>query len=163
MKWTIIDANIFQDLSTLDFVAHCGNVKTLLALFIFSKNFREINPCSILTVQSVEISEFIFQNSWTKMSWKNFSPVHSAVWNLWKFSLTLFWQNFRESNIFTKWLAKEMIWRNVRFQFINFSYTFYKFHVEFIISRKIHSLSVNFHNSRLLARMAIIHPDLLFY
>ena len=34
-----------------------------------------------------------------------------TVWKLRKFSLTLFWQKFRESNVFTKEL--KLIWRNI--------------------------------------------------
>ena len=34
---------------------------------------------------------------------------HCVVWKLQKYSLTLFWQKFRESNVFTK----ELIWRNI--------------------------------------------------
>ena len=33
----------------------------------------------------------------------------STVWKFWKFSLTLFWQKFRESNGFTKQITKELI------------------------------------------------------
>ena len=42
-----------------------------------------------------------------------FLSYHSdhRVWKLRKFSLTLFSQKFRESNVFTKEFAKELIWR----------------------------------------------------
>ena len=36
----------------------------------------------------------------------------STVWKFRKFSLTLFWQKFRESNGLTKWITKELISRN---------------------------------------------------
>ena len=36
-----------------------------------------------------------------------------TVWKLRKFSLKLFWQKFRESNVFTKEITKELIWRNI--------------------------------------------------
>ena len=39
--------------------------------------------------------------------------THSAVWKLLRFSLTHFWQKFRESNDFTKELTNEAIWRNI--------------------------------------------------
>ena len=35
------------------------------------------------------------------------------MWKLQKFSLTYFWQKFRESNIFTKEVTKELISRNI--------------------------------------------------
>jgi len=44
--------------------------------------------------------------------WKNIS------WNMWKwrkFTLTLFWQKFRESNCFTTKVTKELISRNIFF------------------------------------------------
>ena len=36
-----------------------------------------------------------------------------AVWKLLGFSPTHFWQKFRESNVFTKEITKELIWRNI--------------------------------------------------
>ena len=42
-----------------------------------------------------------------------FRNFHTTVWKLWNFSLTLFRQKFRESNVFTKEITKEMIWRNI--------------------------------------------------
>ena len=40
-----------------------------------------------------------------------------TVWKLLRFSLTHFWQKFRESNVFTK----ELIWGNIFFVRLNFS------------------------------------------
>ena len=48
-----------------------------------------------------------------------------TVWKLQKFSLTHFWQKFRESNGFTKWITKELIWRNIFLVRVNFEF-FYK-------------------------------------
>ena len=39
--------------------------------------------------------------------------VHTVVWKLRKFTLTLFWQKFRENNVFTKEITKELIWRSI--------------------------------------------------
>ena len=36
-----------------------------------------------------------------------------TVWKLRKFTLTPFWQKFRESNIFTKESTKQLIWRKI--------------------------------------------------
>ena len=47
--------------------------------------------------------------------------VHT-VWKLRKFSLTLFWQKFRESNVFTKEITKELISRNFFSVRENFSF-----------------------------------------
>ena len=51
-------------------------------------------------------------------AWSRFvSLLHIiTVWKLRKFTLlTLFWQKFRESNVFTKYVPKELIWRNIFF------------------------------------------------
>ena len=37
--------------------------------------------------------------------------MHSAVWKLRKFTITHFWQKFREINVFSKEVTKELIWR----------------------------------------------------
>ena len=41
--------------------------------------------------------------------------LSTVVWNLRKFSLTLFWQKFRESNVFTKEITNKLISRNFFF------------------------------------------------
>ena len=51
-----------------------------------------------------------------------------TMWKFRKFTLTHFWQKFRESNVFTVEIAKELIWRNffsvrVNFCYFNFHYT----------------------------------------
>ena len=45
-----------------------------------------------------------------------------TVWKLQKFTLTYFWQKFRESNVFTKGNTKELIWRNIFSVRVNFSF-----------------------------------------
>ena len=35
------------------------------------------------------------------------------MWKLREFSLTIFWQKFREINGFTRYISKELIWRNI--------------------------------------------------
>ena len=40
----------------------------------------------------------------------------------WKFTLPLFWQKFHESNVFTKEITKELIWRNIFSVRVNFSF-----------------------------------------
>ena len=65
-----------------------------------------------------------------------------TLWKLWKFTVvTLFWQKFRESNVFTKEYTKELIWRNFFNVTVNFSFfhtvIIYNF-VDFLrISRQI--------------------------
>ena len=51
-----------------------------------------------------------------------FWKTHSTVWKLRKFSLTYFWQKFRQSNGFTKEITKELIWRNISLARENFSF-----------------------------------------
>ena len=34
---------------------------------------------------------------------------NSAVWKLWKFTVTHLWQKFRENNVFTKEVTKQLI------------------------------------------------------
>ena len=45
-----------------------------------------------------------------------------TVWKLQKFTLTLFWQKIRESNAFTKWITKELIWRKKILVRVSFSF-----------------------------------------
>ena len=70
-----------------------------------------------------------------------------TVWKLRKFSLTLFWQNFRESNVFTKENTKELISRNffsVRENFSFFhtvallqdSFNWFRFHEKFVKAKQ---------------------------
>ena len=44
-----------------------------------------------------------------------------TVWKLWKFTLTIFWQIFRESNICIKEVTMELISRNIFLVRLNFS------------------------------------------
>ena len=59
---------------------------------------------------------------------ENFREINSChrrstvLWKLWKFSLTLFWQKFRETNSFTKEITK-LIWRNIFSVRVNFSFS----------------------------------------
>ena len=46
----------------------------------------------------------------------------TTVWKLRKFTFTLFWQKFRESNVFAKEITKEMIWRNIFLVRVNSSF-----------------------------------------
>ena len=63
-----------------------------------------------------------------------------------KFTLTLFWLKFRESNRFTKEITKQLIWRNIFFSESNFSFyhttvwKYEKFGLTEIIFRQINSL-----------------------
>ena len=45
-----------------------------------------------------------------------------TVWKLPRFSLTHSWQKFRESNVFTKEITKELIWRNIFLVRLNLSF-----------------------------------------
>ena len=45
-----------------------------------------------------------------------------TVPKLQRFSLTHFWQKFRERNVFTKEITKELIWRNIFLARLNFSF-----------------------------------------
>ena len=42
-----------------------------------------------------------------------FRNIQATVWKFQKFTLTLFWQKFRECNDFTKEVSKELILRNI--------------------------------------------------
>ena len=46
-----------------------------------------------------------------------------TTWKLRKFTVTLLWQKFRESNVFTKENTKESIWRNFLCVTVNFSFS----------------------------------------
>ena len=48
-------------------------------------------------------------------------PPHT-VWKVLRFSLTHFWQKFRESKDFTKEITKELIWRKNSLVRLNFSF-----------------------------------------
>ena len=52
-----------------------------------------------------------------------FSTLYTcAVWKLRKFTLTHFWQNFRESNGFTNEITKKLIWQIIFSVRVNFSF-----------------------------------------
>ena len=55
----------------------------------------------------VDFTKFLFFHS--------FLTSKITVWKLREFSLTLthFWQKFRQSNVFTKEITEEIIWRNI--------------------------------------------------
>ena len=59
----------------------------------------------------LESSNLISRKIWVTEKFCNFQTVRYTVWKLHKFSLTLFSQKFRESNVFTKEFAKKLIWR----------------------------------------------------
>ena len=71
------------------YFAHCGKIKNLLSpkkFFVKSRNFCQ--KC-------------------VRENFRNFHTVyHSTVWKLRTFTLTLFWQKFRESNGFTNKITK---------------------------------------------------------
>ena len=52
----------------------------------------------------------ITRNFCGNMWYRNHSVT---VWKLREFTLTLFWQKFRESNVFIRGITKESVWRNI--------------------------------------------------
>ena len=46
----------------------------------------------------------------------------NTVCKLWKFTLTLFWKKFRESNVFTNKITKWLIWRDIFSVRVNVSF-----------------------------------------
>ena len=79
---------------------------------------------------------------------QKFRKIHSVVWKFRKFSLTLFWQKFRENNVFIEQNTKELIWWiffPVRLNFSHFHSTVWKnekFGLTEKIFRQINSLVI---------------------
>ena len=70
--------------------------------FSLTKNFfREINYLVTSLVKMM-----FSRNFCQKSEKENFRNFHSTLCTLWKFTLTQFWQKFRESNGFTKEVTK---------------------------------------------------------
>ena len=77
-------------------------------------------------------------------SWSHFLLVfHTEQYTMWKllqFSLTHFWQKFREINVFTKEITKELIRRNIFLVRPNFSFfhtVVREFNLKFLKIREI--------------------------
>ena len=74
-------------------------------LFLTKKIFRQINSLVTSYVVKPLLSQTVCQKCVRDNSC-NFQTVWSTVWKLRKFTLTLFWQKFHESDIFTKEITK---------------------------------------------------------
>ena len=72
--------------------SQCGKMKNLLSLKIFSSN-QLISDSLVKSLLSRDFCQ--------KCVWVNFRNFHSV-----KFTPTIFWQKLRESNGFTKEIAK---------------------------------------------------------
>ena len=74
--------------------------------------------------------------------------MHCIVWKLRKFSLTFFWQKFRETNGFTKEITKELISRNI----FSVRENFRNFHTvmgHYVVKREIHCHAIFFSSNQL--------------
>ena len=83
----------------------CGNCCDLVS-HIFGKNFVKLTVL-LRKLQKSWFNEIFFGET----KFFVFSTLCVTVWKLQKFSLTPFWQKFRESNCFTKEITKELISR----------------------------------------------------
>ena len=74
----------------------------------------------------VKISSYLVWNVLISRKFcENVSKVKlHTLWKLQKFTLTLFWQKFRETNVFTKEITKQLIWRNYFSVRVNFWFSF---------------------------------------
>ena len=97
-------------------IAQCGNYGNLLSLF-YGKNFVKVTFLLRNHVLDRWFDEFFFNE--TRVNFCNFYNYNITVWKL---CLTLFWQKFRESNVFTKQITKKLIWRNIFSVRLNFSF-----------------------------------------
>ena len=59
--------------------------------------FREINLYSAILLKELNSRNFLSNM---------YRVLDSIVWKLMRFSLTFFWQKFRENNVFTKEVSK---------------------------------------------------------
>ena len=86
------------------------------SLFISRKFCDSMAQCAHHSVEKREIFSHQKNISWnhlfSKMLSRNFCQK-CVKENFRNFSLTLFWQKFRETNIFTKEVTKELISRNI--------------------------------------------------
>ena len=62
--------------------------------------FREINLYSAILLKELNSRNFLSNM---------YRVLDSIVWKLMRFSLTFFWQKFRENNVFTKEITNESI------------------------------------------------------
>ena len=87
---------------------------------IFSKNFVKVTVLLNRLLKSW-FDEILF---WWKLQTFHFFTHKHTVWILRKFTpLTLFWQKFRESIAFTKYITtKELIWRKKVLMRVNLSF-----------------------------------------
>ena len=74
-----------------------------------------------MTIFNVGFTEFFAQSRWIFKSVENAQIFCSQCGNYRK-SLSLLWRKFRESNVFTKEITKELIWRNFLRMTVNFSF-----------------------------------------
>ena len=85
------------------------------------------NQCKLVHSIALVVIVFTLKNILTEFSLRsltlpvivaqcgNYRNLLSTVWKLWKFTVTHLWQKFRENNVFTKEVTKELIWRNFSF------------------------------------------------
>ena len=73
----------------------------------FCRNSVKSTTYLIISLVNSSLSRFFCQVLCVHDVWK----IHSVLWKLRKFTVILFWQIFRESNVFTKENTKELIWR----------------------------------------------------
>ena len=89
------------------------------------KNFLvKVHLVPMHALWKLQKSQRIYFHLTSKIFSRNIFQVrikHSTVWRLRNFTLTHFWQNFRESNGFTKELTKLLIWRIIFSVRVNFS------------------------------------------
>ena len=104
---TLLSRNFCQKCVRLDF--QCGNFGNSLSNF-FDKTFVKATVLLNKLIQSW-FHDIFFKWKTVSLSWK---------WKLLNFNLTHFWQKFRESNVLTKEITKELIWRKF-FSIFHFS------------------------------------------
>ena len=77
---------------------------------ILMKRFHEIFPNKRgLCIRDSKMFKVWVSNKWLNHEW----VTDAQCVKLWKFSLTLFWQKFRETNVFTNEVTRELISRNI--------------------------------------------------
>ena len=81
-----------------------GNIVWKNVNLLSLKKFRQINSLVTSLVNTLFSRNFCHRHVTVK-----FRNFHSVVWKLLQFSLTHFWQKFRENNVFTKEITKELI------------------------------------------------------
>ena len=91
-----------------------------------------------------DVTTFLLQTQSVEKVFKNMV----TLWKLRKFSLTFFWQKFRETNGFTKEITKELISRNI----FSVRENFRNFHTvmgHYVVKREIHCHAIFFSSNQL--------------